>query len=95
MRTVLIAAMTAVAVSASQAAEKPTELKPGAGLEKVVAHCNKCHSLDYIPMNGGFLDIAGWNGEVAKMINAFGAQIDQTDAKMIAEYLETNYGLRR
>jgi len=43
-------------------------------------------------MNGGFLDTAGWNAEVAKMINAFGAQIDQADAKVIAEYLGTNYG---
>ena len=92
MRTVLITAMTGIAVLASQAAEKPTKLKQGAGLDKVVAHCDGCHSLDYIPMNGGFLDIAGWNAEVAKMINAFGAPIDQADAKVIAEYLEKNYG---
>jgi sulfite dehydrogenase (cytochrome) subunit B len=94
MRTLLIAAMTAIAVPASQAAERPTELTRGAGLDKVVAHCGACHSLDYIPMNGGFLDVAGWNAEVAKMINAFGAPIDQPDAKVIAEYLGTNYGLR-
>jgi hypothetical protein len=93
MRTVLIAAMTAVAGLASQAAERSIELKPGAGLDRVIAHCGGfCHSLDYIPMNGGFLDTAGWNAEVAKMINAFGAQIDQADAKVIAEYLGTNYG---
>jgi mono/diheme cytochrome c family protein len=94
MRTVLIAAMTAIAVAASQAAENPVELKRGAGLDKVVAHCNACHSLDYIPMNGRFLDTAGWDAEVAKMINAFGAPIDQADAKVIAEYLEANYGIR-
>jgi len=94
MRTALFAAITAVAVAASQAAENPTDLKRGAGLDKVVAHCNGCHSLDYIRMNGPFLDRAGWNAEVAKMINAFGASIDQADAKVIAEYLETNYGLR-
>jgi sulfite dehydrogenase (cytochrome) subunit B len=94
MRIVLIAAMTAIAVSASQAAEKVIELKPGPGLDKVVANCSACHSLDYVPMNSPFLDVAGWNAEVAKMINAFGAPIDQADAKTIAEYLGANYGLR-
>jgi hypothetical protein len=88
MRSVLIAAMTAIAGLASQAAKKSI-----AEAGKVVAHCGgSCHSLDYIQMNGGFLDTAGWNAEVAKMINAFGAQIDQADAKVIAEYLGTNYG---
>jgi mono/diheme cytochrome c family protein len=93
MRTVLIAAATAIAMSASQAAEKAIELKRGPGLDKVVANCGACHSLDYVPMNAPFLDLVGWNVEVAKMINAFGAPIDQADAKMIAEYLGTNYGL--
>jgi sulfite dehydrogenase (cytochrome) subunit B len=93
MRTVLIAAVTAAAVATSQAAEKAVELKRGLGLDKVVAHCSACHSLDYIPMNAPFLDLAGWNAEVAKMINAFRAPIDQADVKMIAEYLATNYGL--
>jgi sulfite dehydrogenase (cytochrome) subunit B len=93
MRTALIVAVTAVALPTSQAAEKAVELKRGPGLDKVVAHCSACHSLDYVPMNAPFLDLAGWNAEVAKMINAFGAPIDQADAKMIAEYLGTNYGL--
>jgi mono/diheme cytochrome c family protein len=92
MRSIFIAAIAALAVPASQAAEKPTELKQGAGLEKVAAYCNTCHSLDYIPMNSRFLETAGWEAEVAKMINAFGAPIDQADAKAIAEYLRTNYG---
>jgi hypothetical protein len=92
MRSVFIAAIAALAMPASQAAENPTELKQGPGLDQVVAHCNACHSLDYIPMNSRFLDSAGWDAEVAKMINAFGAPIDQADAKAIAEYLRTNYG---
>jgi hypothetical protein len=94
MRTVLFAAITAIAVAASQAAENTAHLKRGPGLDKVVAHCNACHSLDYIAINGPFLDRSGWDAEVAKMINAFGAPIDPTDAKVIAEYLETNYGSR-
>ena len=93
MRTALIVAVTAVALPTSQAAEKAVELKRGPGLDKVVAHCSACHSLDYIPMNSPFLDVAGWNAEVAKMINAFGAPVVQADARMIADYLGTNYGL--
>jgi len=92
MRSVFIAAIAVVAMSVSQAAEKPAELKQGAGLDKVVAHCSACHSLDYIPMNSRFLDNAAWNAEVAKMINAFGAPIDPADAKGIARYLGINYG---
>jgi sulfite dehydrogenase (cytochrome) subunit B len=94
MRAGLIAATTAIALQASQAAENPAQLKRGAGLDKVLAHCDVCHSLDYIAMNTGFLDFAGWNAEVAKMINAFGAPIDQADGKEIAEYLAANYGSR-
>jgi sulfite dehydrogenase (cytochrome) subunit B len=94
MRIVLIAAMMAIGVPAAQATEKPAELKQAAGLDKVLARCNACHGLDYILMNAGFLDNAGWNAEVTKMINAFGASIDQADAKAIADYLGTNYGLR-
>jgi mono/diheme cytochrome c family protein len=92
MRTALFVAITAIAVATSRAAENQPDLKPGTGLDKVVAHCGACHSLDYIPMNGPFLDRAGWDAEVAKMMNAFGAPIDQADAKAIAEYLATNYG---
>jgi sulfite dehydrogenase (cytochrome) subunit B len=94
MRWMLIAAMTAIAAASAQTAEKPPELKPGVGRDKVVARCSACHSLDYITMNSAFLDAAGWNAEVAKMINAFGAPVDGADAQAIAEYLGRNYGAR-
>ncbi len=42
-------------------------------------------------MNSPFLDAAGWNAEVTKMIKAFGAPIDD-DAKAIVDYLAKNYG---
>jgi hypothetical protein len=45
-----------------------------------------------MPMNSPFLNAAGWDAEVAKMINAFGAPIDAADAKIIADYLKSNYG---
>jgi len=50
----------------------------------------RCHSLDYVPMNSPFLT-AQWDAEVAKMIGAFGAPIDQADAKIIADNLKKNY----
>ena len=43
-------------------------------------------------MNSPFLNAAGWGAEVTKMIKAFGAPIDDGDAKAIAEYLAKNYG---
>jgi hypothetical protein len=94
MRWMFLAVIAAVAAIAAQAAEKPGELKQGAGRDKVVAHCNACHSLDYIEMNAGFLDFAGWDAEVAKMIGSFGAPVDAADAKAIAQYLGATYGAR-
>jgi predicted transcriptional regulator len=43
-------------------------------------------------MNSPFLNAAGWNAEVTKMIKAFGAPISDADAKAIAAYLAANYG---
>jgi mono/diheme cytochrome c family protein len=86
----MIAALAGLAVAAAD--ERPIELKPGAGREAVEDYCGACHSLDYIPMNSPFLNAAGWNAEVTKMIKAFGAPINETDAKSIANYLAKNYG---
>ena len=55
-------------------------------------NCGACHSLDYIQMNSPFLNAAGWNAEVTKMIKAMGAPISDADAKAIADYLAKNYG---
>ena len=65
-----------LAVSAA-AEEKSIRLKEGAGLDKVESNCNACHSLDYVPMNSPILNAAGWDAKVAKMINVFGAPIDE------------------
>ena len=89
----LMTAITAFAGSPSTAEEKQIQLKEGPGLDKVESHCSGCHSLDYVQMNSRFLSAAGWEAEIAKMINAFGAQIDQADAKTIADYLNKNYGI--
>jgi hypothetical protein len=88
----ILAATAAFTTVAALAAEKPVQLKPGAGLDKVEGNCAGCHSLDYVQMNSPYLNAAGWDAEVAKMINAFGAPIDPADAKVIADYLKKNYG---
>jgi len=98
MRSIAIAAVVGAAITtivagSAAAEEKSVQLKPGPGLDKVESNCSGCHSLDYVPMNSAFLNAAGWDAEVAKMINAFGAPIDQADAKVIADYLKSNYGM--
>ena len=65
-----------------------SQLKKAPGLDKVEGNCAACHSLDYIPMNSPFPNAALWDAEVTKMIKAFGAPIDEADAKAIAEYLK-------
>lgn len=87
----LIVAFAAV-LSPAAAQEQSITLKPGPGLDKVQANCSTCHSLDYIQMNSPFLNAAGWNAEVTKMIKAMGAPIGDEDAKAIVDYLAKNYG---
>lgn len=67
-------------------------LKPGPGRDKVEAYCGACHSLAYVQMNSPFLTAQQWDAEVAKMIKAFGAPIDEADVKIISDYLKANYG---
>ncbi|MFI4961191.1 MAG: c-type cytochrome [Hyphomicrobiales bacterium] len=90
MRTFAIAFVAALIALPAAAAD--VQLKKGPGLDKVEANCQACHTLAYIPMNSPFLNAAGWSATVTKMIKAFGAPIDDGDAKAIAEYLAENYG---
>ena len=96
MRSTAIALLSAAFCSAvmvaAAAGEKPVQLKKAAGSDKVEANCAACHSLDYIPMNSTFLNAAGWDAAVTKMICAFGAPIGPDDAKIIGDYLKANYG---
>jgi len=92
MRIFIIATAAALLALPVLAQEKPIQLKKGDGLDKVEANCQACHSLDYIPANSPFLNPASWDGEVTKMIKAFGAPIEDADAKAIADYLKKNYG---
>jgi mono/diheme cytochrome c family protein len=92
MRIIAIAAFSIALVVAAFAQEKPIQLKQGTGLDQVERNCAACHSLDYIQMNSPFLNAAGWDATVSKMIKAYGAPIDDADAKAIADYLKANYG---
>lgn len=96
MRSIILALLCAALCGAlavvAAAEEKPVLLKKAPGLEKVETNCAVCHTLDYIPMNSPFLNAAGWDAEVTKMINAYGAPIGPADAKIIGDYLKNNYG---
>jgi mono/diheme cytochrome c family protein len=92
MRTLILALAAAALTLPAAAQEKPVELKKAPGLETVEGNCSGCHSLDYIVMNSPFPNAALWDAEVTKMIKAFGAPINDADAKVIADYLKKNYG---
>jgi sulfite dehydrogenase (cytochrome) subunit B len=86
-------AIAAALMAFPAAADEPTiQLKAGPGLDKVEGNCGACHSLVYIQMNSPFLNAAGWNAEVTKMIKGYGAPISDADAAAIADYLAKNYG---
>ena len=92
MRTIIVAAAAVLFAGSAFADELVIKLKPGAGLDKVDSNCQACHTLAYIPMNSVYLNAAGWDAEVTKMINAYGAPVDAEDAKAIKAYLTQNYG---
>jgi sulfite dehydrogenase (cytochrome) subunit B len=92
MRMLMIAVLAASLAGPTLADEQQIELKKAPGLDVVEGNCAACHSLDYIQMNSPFLNAAGWDAEVHKMIGFFGAPISDADAKIIADYLKANYG---
>jgi len=92
MKTLPLVIALALAAGIVAAQERRIELKDGPGRAQVEANCGSCHSIDYIVLNSPFLDKAGWDATVTKMIRAFGAPINADDAKVIVEYLAANYG---
>jgi mono/diheme cytochrome c family protein len=92
MRALVTLLALLAGATAATAEEQPINLKAAPGVEQVEGNCGACHSLDYIEMNSPFLNAAGWNAEVTKMIKAFGAPIGEADAKVIVDYLAKNYG---
>ena len=82
-----------IAAASARATETPIPLKEAPGREVVEHNCASCHSLDYLPTNSPFLDHKGWQAEITKMTNVFGAPIAPEDANAIADYLAKNYGI--
>jgi sulfite dehydrogenase (cytochrome) subunit B len=87
----IIAGVVVLMLVANVRAEENVTLKFGNGRETVESYCGACHSLEYLPENG-FLNRQAWQSEVTKMIKAFGAPIEPSDAKVIIDYLSANYG---
>ena len=92
MSKAILATALTLAAAAALADESKVVLKEAPGRDAVVNNCAACHSLDYIQMNSPFPDAKLWDAEVTKMIKAFGAPIDDADAKAITDYLVKNYG---
>ena len=85
----LAAAMTAAA--SANADEKPVALTEAPGRQVAEENCGSCHSLDYLRTNAPFLDRKGWQAEINKMVNAFGAPIAPQEAETVVDYLAGNY----
>ena len=86
-------ALALIAAASARAEEQLVPLKEGPGQQVVEDNCGSCHSLDYLRSNSLFLDRKGWQSEVTKMTNAFGAPVTPEDAKTIVDYLVKNYGI--
>jgi hypothetical protein len=73
------------------AGEDRIRLRDAPGRDSATAFCATCHSLDYIEMNADVFDRAGWEKNVRKMIDRFGAPIPDEEARRIIDYLAANY----
>jgi len=73
--------------------DETAAFKPGPDLDVVQGNCGSCHSADYIltQPQGPKFKKDFWQAEVTKMINVYGAPIDQKDVPKIVEYLSTTY----
>ena len=82
--------LTVIAVATARADEQPVPLTEAPGREAVEHNCTSCHALDYPRTNSPFLGRRGWQAEIIKMSNAFGAPIAPEDSNAIADYLVKN-----
>jgi len=63
----------------------------GGGYQKTENNCGACHSLDYISTQPPGKGKDFWTAEVTKMINVYGAPIDEADRPAIIDYLASQY----
>lgn len=80
-----------LAASSSRAAEERIQLKEGVGRDVTMARCVICHSVDYITMVAPLMDRAAWEKSVRKMIDVFGAPVNEQEASTIVAYLGEHY----
>lgn len=63
----------------------------GPGADVTRRYCLACHSADYVSTQPPHMPAAFWQNEVAKMRNAYGANLPDEAAKTIADYLSATY----
>ena len=87
-----IVAATAAPVSYTLP-EETAAFKPGANVDVVKNNCTACHSPDYVQTQprGPKFTKDFWQAEVTKMIQVYGAPIDDADVGKIVDYLTANY----
>ena len=90
---VLLAVLVFGGASQAHGDETVVHLKDAPQAAQVRARCSICHSVDYIQMNSLFLNKAGWDAEVRKMIKVMGAPIPADEVAQIVDYLASNYGV--
>jgi hypothetical protein len=88
----LLAALVLLPPWPASADETAIVLADDPARPRVQAACSMCHSLDYIEMNSPFLDRAGWEKTVNKMVKVMGAPLSAEQVAEITEYLDTYYG---
>lgn len=75
--------------------EDAIHLRDGGARDLTAARCAICHSVDYIQGNAPVLDRAGWQKEIQKMRDRFGAPITDEEARQILDYLAGSYAGKR
>jgi len=85
------AAALLAALPAVRAGEEGYRLKEAPGSELTQGRCAICHSLEYIPNDAPTLDRGGWQKEIQKMRDKFGAPVSDAEAQQILDYLAANY----
>jgi sulfite dehydrogenase (cytochrome) subunit B len=85
------ASLAAAAPVTYQLPPETATLRPGPGVEVAQNNCMACHSVDYIAIQPPKKGKAFWEAEVVKMIKTYKAQINDEDAKAIADYLASTY----
>ena len=74
--------------------EETAALRPSSldGYRIAEVKCGICHSADYVNLQPPSMTFAQWMAEMVKMQRAYGAPIDETEIKLLANYLAAIYG---